>query len=292
MSKAAVIFLLIAISGCVSVRNTDTHAAYRVFTSSGKAVTFGQLLKESDQRKVILFGEQHDNPMAHWLQGRMLQHIIQESTNETSVCLGMEMFERHQQQGLNKYLSGEWTWTQLSDSLSLWNNAATDYKPILDIAREHDMPVVASNITRKYASLVYHHGYDSLLAIKDTPGLPSLPIEFDSTQSQYKAMTDMVHGHGDAAERLIMAQIIKDATMGESILKQTSNDCSRMLHINGAYHSNFYQGIYWYLKKEMKTSALLTINVVTQKEMKTLKKEHHKSADYIIVTPDDMIRTH
>lgn len=204
----------------------------------------------------------------------------------------MEMFERHQQEGLNHYLSGKWAWNQLADSLSLWPNTATDYKPLLDVAKAHALPVVASNITRKYASLIFHHGYDSLLSIKDTPGLPELPIDFDSTQTQYRKMRTMMHGHGDATDRLVMAQIIKDATMGESILQQMNDGCEQMLHINGAYHSNDYQGIYWYLEKEFQKSDLLTINVVTQKKVSELKKEHLQSADYIIVTPDDMMRTH
>lgn len=85
MSKASLIFFLFALSSCVSVWKTDKHAAYRVFTSSGKQLVFEEVLKEAGDKKVILFGEEHDNTVAHWLQLRMLEGLIDTTANKPSV---------------------------------------------------------------------------------------------------------------------------------------------------------------------------------------------------------------
>ena len=64
------------------------------------------------------------------------------------------------------------------------------------------------------------------------------------------------------------------------------------LHFNGAYHSDFYQGIMWYVQQEAPQMNILTITTVSQKDPRKLEKEHNGRADFIICVPENMTATH
>jgi uncharacterized iron-regulated protein len=42
--------------------------AYRLFTAQGQLADYDQMLSQLAQADVVLFGEQHNDPMAHWLE--------------------------------------------------------------------------------------------------------------------------------------------------------------------------------------------------------------------------------
>ncbi|RYF85339.1 MAG: iron-regulated protein, partial [Chitinophagaceae bacterium] len=109
----------------------------------------------------------------------------------------------------------------------------------------------------------------------------------------YKAMLSMFgsgHGSGNAGKLMIDAQALKDATMAANIVK--NNAGKKFLHFNGAYHSDNYEGIVWYLKKQNPEFKILTISTVEQESPEKLASEHNSKADFIIVVPESMTKTH
>ena len=88
-------------------------------------------------------------------------------------------------------------------------------------------------------------------------------------------------------ENLPMAQAIKDATMAESIETHYKKE-SLFLHLNGSYHSDFFQGIYWYLRKRNPNLKILTISTLSQSSLKKLPTEAYGQADFILVVDEDM----
>lgn len=44
----------------------------------------------------------------------------------------------------------------------LWNNYQTDYRPLVDFARDNNLRFIANNIPRRYASMVNKMGIDML----------------------------------------------------------------------------------------------------------------------------------
>jgi len=131
----------------ISVVSFSQHKkAYAVFTSTGKKANFNKILKKALRTDVVFFGELHNNPIAHWLELEFASVLHSKS----NLILGAEMFERHQQEVLNDYLNGSITNKQFSDN-GLWSNYITDYKPLVDFAKEEKISFVATNITREYA---------------------------------------------------------------------------------------------------------------------------------------------
>ncbi|OQA00134.1 MAG: hypothetical protein BWY70_00790 [Bacteroidetes bacterium ADurb.Bin408] len=94
-----------------------------------------------------------------------------------------------------------------------------------------------------------------------------------------------------SAQNLPKAQAVKDATMAYFILSNMLKE-GVFLHFQGAYHSDNYEGICWYLKKAKPEMKLMTISTVEQENISVLDKENMNIADFIICVPADMTKTY
>jgi hypothetical protein len=63
------------------------------------------------------------------------------------------------------------------------------------------------------------------------------------------------------------------------------------LHYNGAYHSDNFESINWYLKKQKPDLNIVTITTVSQKNIKNLAEENQGKADFTICVVDNMTST-
>jgi hypothetical protein len=99
----------------------------------------------------------------------------------------------------------------------------------------------------------------------------------------------MMEHHG--TPELVMAQALRDATMAHFILKNYKPG-SLFMHINGTYHSEYYEGILWYLKRMNAALAYTTIATVQQASVNKLLEENREKADFIICVDEDMTETH
>ena len=261
--------------------------AYQIFDKNGKKSSYEKLLKVGEKAEVILFGEYHDNSVVHWLQLEFTKDLSQKK----DLVLGAEMFEADNQKQLDQYLKGEINQKQLDSSARLWKNYKTDYKPLVDFAKEKKFSFIATNVPRRYASLVFKKDLVALdsLSAQEKSWIAPLPIEFDINLPGYKSMMGMQGGH--AGDKMPKAQAIKDATMAYFINKNRKEN-SVFIHYNGTYHSNNYEGINWYLRKLDADIQIVTIAMVEQKDITKLEAEHYNKADFILVIDEDVTRTH
>jgi uncharacterized iron-regulated protein len=261
--------------------------AYKLYTSKARKVSYAKMLKSIEKSDIILFGEYHNNPISHWLQLELTKSL----GKTRKLTLGAEMLEADNQEELNKYLKDEIDKIAFDTLVRLWPNYNTDYSPLVDYALENNISFIATNIPRRYASMVYHSGFKKLdsLSDKEKQWIAPLPIKYDSQLPGYKKIVEMMGGHG--GDNLPKAQAIKDATMAHFIINNLKEN-HLFLHYNGAFHSDNYEGILWYLKKEKPDLAYFTITTVLQKDINKLDKENIGLADYIICVDSDMTNTH
>jgi uncharacterized iron-regulated protein len=245
------------------------------------------MLKAMQQKEVVLFGEYHNNAISHWLQLELTRAM----GDAQAITLGAEMFEADNQQQLNDYLAGKITAKGLDSTARLWKNYPTDYAPLVKYAKEKKYPFIATNIPRKYASMVAKEGFevlDTLSALEKTWMMP-LPVMYDSSLPCYKNMIAAMGGHG--GPNLPRAQATKDATMAYFILKNLQPGFP-FIHYNGSYHSDNFESINWYLQKGKPGIRIGTISTVSQKDVSKLEKENLGKADYILVVDEDMTNTY
>ena len=268
--------------------------AFKLFNNKGKKTSYKKLLKEAEKADVVLFGEFHNNPISHWLQYEFTKDMGQ----KRKLVLGFEMLEQDNQKQVNDYLKGEIDQKAFDTVARLWKNYKTDYKPLVDYAKDHNLSVCACNIPRRYANKVFKGGFEALEALtsEEKEWIAPLPFPYDSTLPGYVAMTNMgdmehlKHMPKKMIQNMPKAQASKDATMSHFILKYLKKG-QLMIHYNGAYHSNDYEGIMWYLKKFRPELKILTITTESVPNVKKFVDERAK-ADFIIQVDEDMTTTY
>jgi len=261
---------------------------YQIYNSKGKKITFEKMVKELQKSDLVLFGEFHDNSIVHWLQLKTVKAL----SDKKPLMLGMEMFERDNQVYLNEYLNGNLSEEDFAKSARLWNNYKTDYKPIVDFAKQNKMEVIATNVPRKYASLLYKQGEEALFDLPDEEKkwIAPLPFPYDATLPAYVKMMEMFKDSDHANPNFPKAQAIKDATMAYSIVSNFKPN-NLFIHFNGSYHSNDYEGIFWYVNKYNSAIKMSTISVLQKANINEISATEKQLADYIIIVDEDMTRT-
>ena len=270
---------------------TSDKPAYLLYSKDGKLVEYKRMLEDAQNADVVFFGELHDNPIAHWLQYELTKDII--SAKDKKVILGAEMFESDNQIIIDEFLSGAIQEKKYEAECRLWPNYQTDYKPLMKLAEENQIPFIATNIPRRYASVVYKKGFEGLdsLSAEAKRYLAPLPIKYDPEQDAYKSMAQMTGMPAHITVNLPKAQAIKDATMAHFINVNLKKGYT-FVHYEGAYHSDKYQGIIYYLNMYKPGLKIVTISTVMAEDVSKLSEEDKAKADYIIVVDEDMTSTH
>lgn len=265
----------------------DDPLAYKIFNAKGRPSSYEDLLKEAAKADVVFFGELHNNPICHWLQLELTRDLYARRGDD--LLLGGEMFEVDNQVVINEYFLGFISENSFKTEARLWGNYATDYRALVEFAKEQELRFVATNVPRRYASLVARKG---LSALEELPSyskiyLPPLPIAEDMNLGCYQKMLVM----GDGNKLFPQAQMIKDATMAHNIFKNLQEG-NIMLHYNGAFHTDFREGIVWYLRKMNPDLRILVISTVEQVKVEKLDPDHQQKGDYILCVPEKMTKTH
>lgn len=278
-------FLLLA------AMKTD-EPAYILYDDKGRDKEFKDLVKSSLEADIILFGELHNNPISHWLQLELTRRLYEELGN--NLILGAEMFEHDNSLILNEYVNNRIKESNFEKEAKLWDNYQTDYKPLVQFARDNGLDFIATNIPRRYAAIVAKEGFEGLseLSAEAKSHMVPLPVPYDPELNCYKKMLNMgAMGDAHTNENLPKAQAIKDATMAHFILQNRAPG-TLFLHFNGAYHSDHYESIYWYLRKGDPALRILTITTVEQDDVGALDENIFGVADYIICVPSTMTKTY
>lgn len=285
-----IILLIILLPGGVVFAGKP---AYELFNANGKSVKYKKLLRQAEKADIVLFGELHNNPISHWLQLELATGLFEVYGNH--LILGAEMFETDNALILSEYISGVIRTRNFEAEAKLWPNYRTDIKPLVEFARKNGIDFIATNVPRRYAAAVNHGGFEALEELSEEAKmlLPPLPVAFDPELPQYMKMADMMGqmgGHG-GSNNIVKAQALKDATMAHFILKNYEPG-KIFLHFHGSFHSDFYEGIMWYLLLHRPDLNILTIATTELDDEGRLPEDRKGAADFIIATPKNMTKTH
>ncbi|MGQ0766291.1 MAG: ChaN family lipoprotein [Gemmatimonadota bacterium] len=266
-------------------------------TRSRQFVNFGAMVDAAAGAEVVFFGEYHDDATAHVVEAALLAAV---GERREKVVLSLEMFERDVQVSLDRWLRGD-----LSDSAFLavsrpWPRYATDYRPLVEVARRKGWPVIASNVPRPIASAVGRSGLPVLDTLGTRRDLVAAAISCPEDEYYRRFLAAMPsHDAGtggqatDAAakraanDRFYLAQCIKDETMAESIQRAAVafGSGSLVIHYNGAFHSDFRDGTASRVARRMPAARLLVISAVPVADLAAADGVAHAArADFIVFT--------
>ncbi|MCG8579300.1 MAG: ChaN family lipoprotein [Bacteroidales bacterium] len=246
------------------------------------------MIKSLNETDIVLFGEYHNNPISHWLELEVTKSLY--SANNGHLVMGAEMFEADNQLIIDEYMNDIISVKKFEAECRLWRNYDTDYEPLIRFAKDSAIHFVASNIPRRYASVVHKKGIEKLDELSDLAKtyIAPLPIQFDPDSVLIAKMGGMM---GKSPLPIAKAQAIKDATMAYFITENLK-DGHVFIHFNGSFHSDDDGGIRKYLQIYKPGIDVKTITTVSQDDIENLDEAYIGKADYIICVPSDMTKTY
>lgn len=276
------------------------QAAIRVYdTKAARFVPFSQLVDAASSRDFVFFGEQHDDPATHAAEFALLAAI---GEKRPQVIVSLEMFERDVQPLLDQYLAGTISEANFLAGARPWERYTTDYRPMVELARVHGWPVIASNIPRPLASAVSRAGL-SMMDTLNGRDRRFMARQHDCPRDRYfDLFSEVMTGHSagggpptaaDAAAtekmtvRFYEAQCTKDEAMGEAIADawKAAPGGTLVYHVDGAFHSDYALGTVARAKRRAPTASSLVITAVPVPDLsKADASKDREKADYLIFT--------
>jgi uncharacterized iron-regulated protein len=263
--------------------------AYRAYTGGGGAATLDEVVAAMGRHDVVFVGEVHDDPTAHLLEAELLRRAWQAygkpppgGAAPRRVALSLEFFERDVQLVLDEYLAGLITESAFRAASRPWPRYATDYRPLVEFAREHGLDVIAANAPRRYAARVARHGRGALeeLSPRAREILPPLPYGQPSRayRDQWIQVISAVMavegtrcgvpvedapapvGAHDGLGNQLHAQALWDASMAWWIARHLeAHPGALVLHLAGGFHVERGTGIPEHLAAYRPGARFLTV---------------------------------
>jgi uncharacterized iron-regulated protein len=289
--KAIIIILLILPLCVLSQDSLSTH--YKIYSSSKKKIiTLDEIANDMSKADVLFFGEEHNDSAGHYLEHALFKKLVEKYQGK--LALSLEMFETDCQTPLNEYLAGLIREKNFIAEARAWHNYK-DYRPMIELAKEDHIPVIAANAPARYANMVNRLGLGSLeqLDAKGKAFLPPLPID-TAIGAYYDKFIEIMGGHSAmGGMKMYQAQNLWDATMGYNIALLFRNHPGfKIIQINGGFHSEEKLGAAAQLKKYAPKVRILNIAAYTDDSFDNPDWSRFTAkGDYIILTDPKLAKT-
>lgn len=263
---------------------------FRVYDSSGRTASIEQIVEAASQNEAIFLGELHDDAVGHTVQAEIFRRIVARYASERRIALSLEMFERDVQVVLDEYLKGLITENHFLLSSRPWGNYKTDYRPLVELAKEKRLPVIAANGPRRYINMVSRNGRSALdgLSKEARKWLPPLPYAEPSAAyaAKFKALMGPSPEAQMGIDKILASQSLWDASMAHAVaifLKDNSKPL--VVHLNGGFHTESRLGTVEHLQKYRKGTKAIVVTIRYEDSFTNFVPEKHANlGDYVILT--------
>ncbi len=245
----------------------DLGQAVRVFDGrTRREVALRDLLEDLAQAEAVFLGETHLDETTHRLEAAVYRALIERTNGR--VTLAMEMFERDVQPVLDDYLAGRIAEAEFLEKARPWGNYGSAYRPLIETAKEHGLPVVASNAPaalRRKLGMGGRQAFEQL----DPAEKALLPPELlPSSDAYWRRVDNAVRGHvqmmgpRDPESRLFSGQSLWDNTMAHSCAEALARwPGNVLLHVNGGFHSSRFDGTVSQLLQRRPATRVKTVEI-------------------------------
>jgi len=167
-----------------AVDSAYVPGAYRVFDGSGAPATLDDVVAAMVGHEVVFVGETHDDPTGHMLEAELLRRA-HEAYASRGVVLSLEFFERDIQPVVDEYLAGLITESAFRSDSRPWSRYESDYRPMVEFAKENEIQVVAANAPRRYVTGVSRDGRDFLDSLGPHAIATLAPLPYGEASEAY-----------------------------------------------------------------------------------------------------------
>jgi uncharacterized iron-regulated protein len=272
------------------------EANYKIYDTKARQLSsIDKIVAGCVDANVLFFGEEHNDSAGHYLEDTIFKALHKQFGNK--LALSMEMFEKDGQLVLDEYLAGLIPEDRFVKDIRLWSNYK-DYRPMVEYARQNNIPVIAANTPRRYVSMVSKKGMQAMNALPKTSKqfLPPLPYD-TATGRYYKKFTALMSsgngGPGANNPNIYHSQNLWDAGMSYSIYQfWKKNKQKKIFHCVGRFHCDEKLGTLAQLQKRKPKLKILNISCFSDASFENPDWEKFSNlGDYIIITNPDLKKT-
>ena len=223
-----------------------------------KLVTASELTARLTGVDFVLLGEAHDNRDHHRYQAAVLSALVAQGARP---ALALEQFDSEYQSAIDAALAARAGAGALADAGHFdrkgW--AWESYEPLVQIALNARLPIVAANLSRRAARDVAAQGFGQLAAPPDPLALNAAWTSAREA-ALVRAVVDAHCGQlgSEAATSLTRAQRARDATMADRMLKQRTRGA---VLIAGAGHVRRDIAVPIYLRARAPDARIVAIGM-------------------------------
>jgi uncharacterized iron-regulated protein len=234
------ILLLPAIAGiwlANACRDRDPTGQLKLYTlQTRQIVTGNQALDALKKVRLVVVGEHHTNPTHHRDELEVIRSLDDAGA---SLAIGLEMFRKNQQEGLDRWVAGKIDETDFEKIYrNNWNFPWSLYRGIFLYARKKQIPMVGLNVSEAVTRQVARQGFESLSPAQrgELQGITcNVTREYrDFIRSAFGA-----HGHGNMHfGHFCEAQLVWDTAMAINALDYLKEHPDRkMVLLTGSGHA-------------------------------------------------------
>lgn len=288
--------LLISLLSVTASAQADP-SKFRVFDSKGNPSSIDKVVEAAGAVDVLFLGEYHDDAVGHALQAEIFKRIVQIYAPVRPVSLSFEMFERDVQMVLDEYLKGQISEAQFLASSRPWNNYKTDYRPLLELAKEKRLPVVAANPPRRYVNMVSRLGRASLEGLSKDAKKFLPPLPYPQPSEAYAKKFKALMGNGPEVRaglvNILDSQTLWDSGMAQAITRQVKKQRNGLVvHLNGGFHTESRLGTAEQLLSYRKKTRFLVVTMRYEDEFEKFDASKHADlGDFVILTDKKVPRS-
>ncbi|MDY6839304.1 MAG: ChaN family lipoprotein [Thermodesulfobacteriota bacterium] len=181
--------LLHSLPGC----SYDPGDGAMMRLKDGQQLTLSEIVEDLKGVQMVFVGELHTSGEHHEMQLAVIQALTRAGA---PVAVGLEMFRRDSQKGLDQWVLG-----QLSEEdfekvyKENWNYHWHLYRDIFVYARKHQLPMLGLNVSPDITRQVASHGFASL-SPEQTGQLEGVTCQVDKAYMDFIGRAFSMHGHG------------------------------------------------------------------------------------------------
>ncbi len=249
-----------------------------------ETISLAQAIEQTDDARVVLVGETHTRYDHHLVQLEILKYLYQKSPD---LALGVEWFQQPFQNHLDDYIAGKITEKEmlhLTEYFTRWKYDYRLYQPILQYAREKNIPLIALNAPRELIRALAETEIDDL-----PPELKAqLPESYDWSDKDYeKRLHDIFDLHPEYSgkfENFMRSQLTWDESMAERAAQYLQqNPDARMLIFAGSGHIMFGSGIPNRIKRRIDADQF---SILVSEDFLPVSKD---IADYLVLSVEQSL---
>lgn len=270
--------------------SSQTADKFAVYDGKGNPSSIEAIVNSLGNVDVVFLGELHDDAIGHQVELEIFKQAVEKYLASRRVTLSLEMFERDVQIVLDEYLAGLITEEQFLRASRPWPRYKDDYRPLVELAKEKKLYVIAANAPRRYVNMVSRNGRQSLSTLSKDAKASLAPLPYSEPSEAYaKKFKALMASSPEASmgiDNILSSQSLWDATMAHSIARHLKkNKRALVVHLNGGFHTENRLGTVEHLLRYRKKAKALVVTMRNADDLKVFDKAKHTDlGDFVILT--------